>query len=216
MSLAATPTTEDVRPADRHTDDTDLIRRAQAGDREAFGALYVQHHAGVRACVAHALSDYPSDVDDVTAAVFLRALEQIDRYQDRGRPFAAWLNEIVRWFVREHRKWRSRRREEALAAPDSGNSPHAKLTMPGLSPEDAVVLRRDLVAVLNALGPRRRLALVLREWAGWPNGDIADVLHISRHAADALISQARKRAREIASRQPRRAAAVSAAARRAA
>jgi DNA-directed RNA polymerase specialized sigma24 family protein len=45
-------------------------------------------------------------------------------------------------------------------------------------------------------GYRRRLALVLRDWAGWPYDDIAHAPKVSVPATDRLVNNARKAAHE--------------------
>src|SRR5712692_5455006 len=76
------------------TDDNQLIDRATRGDREAFGQLYEQHAVRVFRH-AYFLSGDPNVAEDLTAQTFLKALEAIARYQDKGVPFIAWLLRIT-------------------------------------------------------------------------------------------------------------------------
>jgi len=72
-----------------------LVGQAQGGDREAFGEMYerlapkvynyLYHHAGGRTHVA----------EDLTEEVFVKVLEKLDSYQDRGLPFVAWVYRIA-------------------------------------------------------------------------------------------------------------------------
>ncbi len=177
-------------------DEATLVERAVAGDREAFGELYSRYRTKVHRVLNRLLSDYPSDVDDVASQVFVKALEQIGTYEDRGRPFGAWLNGIIHWRVVAHRQWRAARREDELASP--GSSSAQVMAVHGLSTEDQAILRLELRALLNSLGARQRLALVLRDWAGCSYEDIARALQLSPHATDGLITRARLAARETA------------------
>lgn len=85
------------------TDDDQLIALAAGGDREAFGELYERYALRV---FRHAqfLTGDPVLAEDVTAQVFLKALEAIPRYESRGVPFAAWLLRITCNLVINHRK----------------------------------------------------------------------------------------------------------------
>ncbi len=71
----------------------DLIERARR-DRAAFGEIYDLYLRRVYAfCLAH--SGGKEEAEDLTAQTFERALDAIDRYQERGVPFSAWLLRIA-------------------------------------------------------------------------------------------------------------------------
>jgi RNA polymerase sigma-70 factor (ECF subfamily) len=77
------------------TDIQGLVERAQAGDREAFGEIYerlspkvynyLYHHANARVQLA----------EDLTEEVFVKVLEKMAHYQDRGLPFVSWVYRIA-------------------------------------------------------------------------------------------------------------------------
>ena len=173
-----------------------LIERAVAGDRDAFGELYRRYRDDVHRILGRLLRDFPADVDDVASEVFVTALEQIGDYEDRGRPFASWLHTLIHFKARQHRNWRTSRREYELVVPDSASA--ELMARRGLSPENEAILHLELERLLRSLPARRRLALILRDWAGWSYGEIARALKLSHHATDALVTNARKAAREAA------------------
>ncbi len=76
------------------TDFSALIERAARGDREAFGEIYEQHALRVFRH-AYFLTGDPTLAEDLTAQTFLKALEAIPRYEQRGVPFIAWLLRIA-------------------------------------------------------------------------------------------------------------------------
>src|SRR5713226_7269455 len=80
--------------ADIQVDEADLARRAKAGDRKAFAALYDLH---VDAVYRYAFYRVRSDAEaeDVTSEVFHRALVAMPRFEPR-RPFLAFLYTIAR------------------------------------------------------------------------------------------------------------------------
>lgn len=83
-----------AQAADRPPDEQELARRAAAGDRRAFAALYDIH---VDAVYRYAFFRVRSDAEaeDVTSEVFQRALIAMPRYEPR-RPFLAFLYTIAR------------------------------------------------------------------------------------------------------------------------
>ena len=75
--------------------DAALVVAAKAGDARAFGELYERYRDAIyRFCLARTGTAH--DAEDLTADVFVKALQSIDRYQERGLPFAAFLYRIAR------------------------------------------------------------------------------------------------------------------------
>src|SRR6058998_3118360 len=70
-----------------------LVRRAQDGDRDAFGDLYSTHLPAISRLVRFRLG---TEDEDAVSEVFLRAWRGLATYRDTGVPFAAWLYGIAR------------------------------------------------------------------------------------------------------------------------
>lgn len=84
-----------------------LVRRFQAGDVSAFATLYERYADRVYAYVALRVGGGPV-AEDLTADVFLRALEKPGSFRWRGKPYLAWLlrvahNAVVDYWRREKR-----------------------------------------------------------------------------------------------------------------
>ncbi|MCH8095003.1 MAG: sigma-70 family RNA polymerase sigma factor [Chloroflexi bacterium] len=75
--------------------DAELIARAQSGDDEAFGDLYVRYLDPIYRYLRIKV-DEAADAEDLCEAVFLRTFEALDRYQERGHPFSAYLYQVAR------------------------------------------------------------------------------------------------------------------------
>src|SRR5512143_4189593 len=78
-----------------------LVGAARTGDPEAFGALFDHYHGPVHRYVA-ARVNRPSDAEDLTQLVFVKALEALPRYESRGVPFGGWLFRLARNVVIDH------------------------------------------------------------------------------------------------------------------
>ena len=152
-------------------DDDQLITLAAGGDRQSFGELYERYALRV---FRHAqfLTGDPVLAEDVTAQVFLKALEAIPRYESRGVPFVAWLLRITCNLVINHRK----------SAKNNGHSQipeNVEATGTFFSPEDSCEVKVDGERVwreVRKLPCEQRQVIVMRfiDDLGYP--DIAHVL----------------------------------------
>jgi len=97
------------------TDESALVRLAQT-DVQAFGALYDRYVQRVyRYC--HYRTNNAPDAEDLTAQIFLAALEALPRYRQDGH-FAGWLFSIARKKVADfHRRVPPLSLEEAALPP---------------------------------------------------------------------------------------------------
>lgn len=75
--------------------DSELVVRAKAGDEAAFTQIYERYAPGIYRYIYFRLGE-PEMAEDLQAEVFLRMLEGIHRYEDRGWPISAWLYRIAR------------------------------------------------------------------------------------------------------------------------
>src|SRR6476659_3041983 len=74
--------------------ESSLIARAKLGDADAISALYERYAPQIQRYIASRLSD-PVQAEDVCADVFVKVLESLSRYEDRGWPCSAWLYRIA-------------------------------------------------------------------------------------------------------------------------
>jgi RNA polymerase sigma-70 factor, ECF subfamily len=70
-----------------------VVRRAQAGDREAFGELVEQFQPTVYAIALRRLGN-PSDALEMTQEIFLHVLQRIRQLREPER-FAGWLRQVA-------------------------------------------------------------------------------------------------------------------------
>lgn len=122
--------------------DDELLARALRGERAALDALCNREWRAVYG-IAYAALGNVAEAQDLTQEVFLRALRSLDRYQQTGAPFSAYLATIARNRLRDG--WRSRR-------PSSGPLDHAAdLHDQTDGPETAVIRRDEQRRVRSAL-----------------------------------------------------------------
>jgi RNA polymerase sigma-70 factor, ECF subfamily len=71
-----------------------LINRAKTRDPEALTEIYQRYQAGIYRYIYRRVRDIEL-AEDITAEVFVRMLEGIDRFEDRGWSISAWLYRIA-------------------------------------------------------------------------------------------------------------------------
>lgn len=171
------------------SEEADLIRRAQAGDRDAFGVL-VERHLRAAHRVAVALVGAHEPAMDLTQEAVLRVFEARDRL-DAGRPFFPFLYQTLRrrcfnWLRDE--RGRARRLEAAgawLARACEDGDPGRRLARD----EE----HRRVVDAIDALPPREREVLVLKDVEGLRYREIADLVGVPLGTVMSRLYSARRR-----------------------
>src|SRR3990172_256836 len=73
--------------------ESELVRRAQAGDTEAFDALVTEHQQFVYNLALRAVSD-PHEAEDIAQEAFVRAWLALPNFRGQAQ-FRTWLYRIV-------------------------------------------------------------------------------------------------------------------------
>ena len=95
--------------ARRSAPDPDLADVAAArAERAAFATLYRRYLDRVYGYCFYQLGDH-HDAEDATERTFMAALRGLDRFEDRGSTFRAWLFRIARNTVANAHRSRRRR-----------------------------------------------------------------------------------------------------------
>ncbi len=164
----------------------DLLRLAQAGDREAFGVL-CEHQARRTYAAALALTGRHDVALDLCQEAFAKAFAAIDRV-DPTRPFFPWLYQILRRLGLNH--LRDRRRSNSLGEMDGFVAKHTD------DPSDELAraeLRDRCRAAIAELPPLEREVLVLREYQALKYREMAELLEIPIGTVMSRLYSARRR-----------------------
>lgn len=160
--------------------DEEVLARASAGDRDAFGMLYERYVERIFNYVYYRTGNV-NDAEDLTARVFQRAMNHIVNYTDRGVPFSAWLYRIAHNLVANWHRDRSRRQEIPIS--------DAPLVAKGDAPETSLVhteQQESLLRLIRSLPAERQTLLILKFVEHYSNAEIGAIMGRSEGAIKSL------------------------------
>ena len=169
-------------------EESELLRRARAGDRDAFGELVEAHQ---RQVYHHALRMVGNEEDAADAAqeAFFKAWRGLPRFRGNSA-FSTWLYKLADNAALDLlRREKKRRGDVAL-----DDLPAGEQTAAGPSPQRALEERERSRAVaegLAKLSADHRRALVLREIDGLSYAEIAEALEADLGTVKSRIARAR-------------------------
>jgi RNA polymerase sigma-70 factor, ECF subfamily len=157
-----------------------LLIEAAQGDRAAFAPLYERYVDQIFA-YAHSLTRNRELAEDVTAATFAKAIEDLPRFEWRGVPYSAWLYRVASNLVA-----RQARRPAWVDIDTHQPIDH-------VTPE-AIAEQRDREAAVRSavalLPDDQRQAVVLRFGGELRNREIAEIMGRSEGAVKLLTFRA--------------------------
>lgn len=187
--------------------DREAVRRARAGDRDAFGVLVERHQARVYRLAVRVLRDEELARDAVQEA-FLKAYTGLRRFEGRSS-FYTWLYRLAMNLCLDFR--RRDRSTLRVDLPEVAQSLEIGSGARTLAGDDAAgraqdegpvrsleraELRGAVARAIEALPHAARETLVLREVEGLSYAEIAQALAIPKGTVMSRLHYARKRVQE--------------------
>jgi RNA polymerase sigma-70 factor (ECF subfamily) len=170
--------------------DTDLVRRAQADDIDAF-CLLAQRYARRIHLLAFHYCRNPQDAEDLSQDVWLKAYQALRSFRSDSS-FYTWLRRITINAFLNHRRsslfrWRGQTTTVQLVQIDV-----EPLESRSVSPENLYnkVLFESVVDALAELTPSQRLAFMLRHYEGMTYDEIANAMNCSTGTVKKGVSRA--------------------------
>lgn len=174
----------------------ELIRKACAGDQDAFMELVVSHADRVYGALRRFGLDR-DEADEVAQEVFLRAWRGLARFEERAQ-FSTWLYRIA--FNEAQRRLSRRPPPRAESDPDGDDVILSLAESPEGSPE-AQTLEREFEArleqALDQLPEEWRAAVVLRDIEGLSTHEAAEVVGVREAAFKSRLHRGRMRMRSL-------------------
>jgi len=176
-------------------DDRELVRRAQAEEKDAFEELIRRHQHRVFA-VAGGILRKREDVEDIAQQVFVKAYFSLKRFDQRAA-FSTWLYKITVnecWDLLRKKKVRPLVYESDLSEEQARqviNSAERKNEEPDIRAK--LEARQRVERLLDGLEERDRLMLMLKEVEGFSIDEIAEVLDLNANTVKVRLFRARRR-----------------------
>ena len=191
-----TPTTP-FDDAHHETDDHELVRLVQQGDRGALEALVERHRPWIYN-VALRMMYLPQDADDATQEILIKVITRLSSFEGRSR-LRTWLYRIAINHLLNMKRTRAEEIGYTFDRYGAGldSSPDLDLPDPSTVPADVQLLVDEArigcsMGMLLCLDREQRLAYLLGEIFGVTDAVGAELLEVSRDAFRQRLSRARR------------------------
>lgn len=167
-----------------------LLRRCQAGDKEAFGVI-VKRYAGSAVGVASLLLGSHEDALDASQEAFVRAWRHIRRFNTR-LAFYPWYATILRNVCVSRLRRRAKRKTVTLGGGHADSDPEANPVVLAERNE-----RRDRIwRAIQALSAQHREIVVMSHFQGMSYKEMAAALDIPIGTVMSRLHNAREALRK--------------------
>jgi len=166
----------------------DSVRRAQAGDLNAFEAVYREHSGRTYALCLRLVGGDTNDATELMQDVFVRAWRRLDTYRGESA-FSSWLHRLAVNTMLENARSDGRRTARVLPMDDTSR-------LSGAARSSGIELRLDMETAVASLPKGARLAFVLHDVEGYQHQEIAAQLGVTVGTVKAQLHRARRLLRE--------------------
>jgi RNA polymerase sigma-70 factor (ECF subfamily) len=190
----------DARALQR-TEDDDLIREAQHGERAAFDSLVRRYDQSVLRLALHMLGN-EQDAQDVNQEAFLKAYRHLGNFRFECS-FYTWLYRIVTNLCLDHLRRRKSRREDPATVIDSrgdemdllSNISDTRAMANPARELDRKSMGESINQALDKLTPRERTVFELKHYQGLKLRTIGEMLSTTEETAKNTLFRATRKLR---------------------
>ncbi|HYK22675.1 MAG TPA: sigma-70 family RNA polymerase sigma factor [Pyrinomonadaceae bacterium] len=174
--------------------DSDLVRRAQADDMDAFCILAERYERRIHLLASHYCRN-AQDAEDLSQEVWLKAYQALRSFRSESS-FYTWLRRITINTFLNHRRSRLFRRSGQTTVVEllhiDPENPETVFESRAASPENIYnkLLFGSVVNALAELTPSQRLMFLLRHYEGMSYDEIASEMKCSSGTVKKGVSRA--------------------------
>ena len=159
-----------------------------------LASLYDEYYGKIARYIFVRLGDR-AEAEDLAGEVFLKALESLDSYKDRGLPMQAWLFKIAHNLLMDYFRKAAKRKTISLDTVQVGVESNLQAMA-----ETNIEFER-VTKVLDQLTPAQRQVIELRFFGGLNSEEAGQVLNKSSGAVREMQSAAIGRLRKLLSEE---------------
>jgi RNA polymerase sigma-70 factor (ECF subfamily) len=164
------------------------IRRAQAGDIDAFELLYREHSPRIYALCLRLKAGDKSDATELLQDVFIKAWRRLDTFRGDSA-FLSWLHRLAVNTMLENARSDQRRTARVLPMEDTSR-------LAGAARSSEIESKMDMESAIASLPKGARTAFVLHDIEGYQHQEIAEQLSVTIGTVKAQLHRARRLLRE--------------------
>ncbi|MEK7623620.1 MAG: RNA polymerase sigma factor [Patescibacteria group bacterium] len=162
--------------------ESQLIAQVQSGQTAMFGVLY-DHYIEPIYRFVYGKTHHRQTAEDLTSAIFIKAMEGVKSYKPSKGTFTAWLYRVARNTIIDH----YRRQKLTLPIEDAFDLPAKENT--AQSSEERL-FREQLDVWMIGLTAHERDVVTLRIWQGLHHRDIAAIIDTNEVNCKKIYSRA--------------------------
>lgn len=174
--------------------DFELIKRAQAGDSEAFNVVVLAYRKRILGTITRLIAR-PEDVEDVAQEVFLRLYFSLDQLRT-PEVFEPWLYRLTVNAAYDYLRKQRRRQEYRMSDLSEQQMLMADALAGGRverDERDHKKIRESVDALLGAVSEDDRILLMLKELEGLSLKELEKIYDIKENALKVRLFRARQR-----------------------
>jgi len=187
--------------AQQRTEDDELIREAQRGERAAFDALVRRYDQAVLRLALHMLGN-EQDAQDVHQEAFLKAYRHLGNFRFECS-FYTWLYRIVTNLCLDQLRRRKSRREDPATVVDAhgdemdllSNVSDTRAMANPARELDRKQMGQSIAEALDKLTPRERTVFELKHYQGLKLRTIGEMLSTTEETAKNTLFRATRKLR---------------------
>jgi len=165
-----------------------LVLRAQKGDSQAFGQLYLKYLDKIYRYVYFRVRCQMEEAEDLTEQIFYRAWESLEKFDSKKGTFQAWLYRIAHNLVIDHHRKMKKEAPLPVDFPDGNN------LLEDLKSDER---KQALMSAVNQLSDEQQQVIILKFVEEMSNSEISLIMNKKEEAVRALQSRALKRLRKL-------------------
>jgi RNA polymerase sigma-70 factor, ECF subfamily len=192
------------------TEDSLLVREAQAGNHAAFGQLVQSHDRAVLRLVFR-ITRSQSDIQDIYQEALLKVYRNLGSFRFECA-FSTWIYRIVTNVCLDHlRKNRNNKMKSTVTVGAEGEEydfmSQISDDRPAHDPERQLFrleLRANILSALERLTPRERMAFELKHFQELKISAVSEILNTSVSSTKTTLFRARQKLRSQLAKNPKR------------